>query len=48
MQMQMLCALAEGNGIHPITAGEVLNKNTGITNGPPPVGGFLRIEGERA
>ena len=33
MQMQMLCALTEGNGINPITTGQFLNKTTGISNG---------------
>ena len=48
MQVQMLCPFAKGNGIDPITSGEVLHKDTGSLNGPTPVGGFLRVEGKRA
>ena len=48
MQMQMLCPLAEGNGIHPITAGELLNKTTGIADAMAPVGGFVLVERKRA
>ena len=44
----MLCALPEGNRIHPITAGELLNKTTGIANSPTPVPGFLLVERKRA
>jgi len=45
--MQMLGTLAEGNGVHPVTAGEVLNKTTGSPNHLPPVGGFRLVECER-
>ena len=46
--MQMLCTLPEGDRIHPITAGELLNKTTGIAHSPAPVGGFLIVERKRA
>ena len=48
MQMQMLCALTEGDGIHPITTCELLNKATGIAYGPPPVAGFILVERKRS
>ena len=48
MQVQMLCPFAEGNGVYPITSGEVLHKDTGSLNGPTPVGGFLLVERKRA
>jgi len=47
VQMQVTRPLAEGEGVHPITAREGLHQPRRLLHSSTPVRGFLRCEGDR-
>jgi len=43
----MACTFAEGYGVHPITASEVLDEPTCLLHGTTPIGALISVEANR-